>query len=373
MTVADLSGFSSRRLTVLMTVDTVGGVWNYAARLCAALGEVRFVWAQMGPLVWAEHRARIATLPNVVLHESDYHLEWMADAAEDFSTSRGWLAELARREAVDLIHVNGFAHAQLGIEVQSVVVAHSDVLSWWQAVHGCAAPPQWDYYRRRVAAGLAAASRIVAPSGASLSDLASQYPVLAERTAVIANGIDPADYMALPKSPRILAAGRIWDEGKNLGILDVVAPSLDWPIEIAGDVDHPERGRPRFHNVRLLGRLAAAQMAQHLGTAAIFVAPARYEPFGLAVLEAPAAGCALVLGDIRSLRENWHGAALFVPPDDVPALSSALSHLIANAGERARLATAARHRTQRFTIRRAADAYRALYGELLREHRPERA
>ncbi len=32
--------------------------------------------------------------------------------------------------------------------------------------------------------------------------------------------------------------------------------------------------------------------------------PARYEPFGLSVLEAALSGCALVLGDIPSLRES---------------------------------------------------------------------
>lgn len=367
MTVADLAGFGSGRLGVLMTVDTVGGVWNYAERLCAALGEIRFVWGQMGPPVLAEHRSRISRLPNVVLHESDYRLEWMADAAEDLSASRRWLAELARRELVDLVHVNGFAHASLGFEVPSVVVAHSDVLSWWHAVHGCTAPPQWDAYHRGVVAGLATASRIVAPSAAALSDLTKHYPVLIQRTAIIANGIDPSDYSALPKSPKILAAGRIWDEAKNLGILDAVAPSLEWPIEIAGDLDHPEGGKPRFDNIRLLGRLTAAHMAQQLASASIFLAPARYEPFGLAILEAAAAGCALVLGDIPSLRENWEGAAAFVPPDDVPALSSALRHLIAHSGDRARLADAAHQRAQRFTIRRTAAAYRALYGELVRD------
>ncbi|MBV8334960.1 MAG: glycosyltransferase family 4 protein [Alphaproteobacteria bacterium] len=365
MTIADLAGFGSWRLTVLMTVDTVGGVWNYAERLCAALDEIRFVWAQMGPPVLAEHRARIARLTNVVLHESDYRLEWMADAAEDLSAGRRWLAELARREVVDLIHINGFAHASLGIEAPSVVVAHSDVLSWWHAVHGCAAPPQWHAYRRRVAAGLAAARRIVAPSAAVMNDLTTHYPVPIQRAAIIANGIDPSDYRAVPKSPKILAAGRIWDEAKNLQILDAVAPRLDWPIEIAGDVDHPEGGKARFDNVRLLGRLTAAQMAQQLASASIFVAPARYEPFGLAILEAAAAGCALVLSDIPSLRENWRGAATFVPPDDVAALSSALRHLIADTGECARLADAAHRRAQRFTIRRTAAAYHALYGELV--------
>jgi hypothetical protein len=46
------------------------------------------------------------------------------------------------------------------------------------------------------------------------------------------------------------------------------------------------------------------------------VLPARYEPFGLSVLEAALSGCALVPGDIASLRGNWDGVAEFVCPDD---------------------------------------------------------
>ena len=53
---------------------------------------------------------------------------------------------------------------------------------------------------------------------------------------------------------------------------------------------------------------------------------------------AAAAGCALVLGDISSLRETWDGAALFVDPDDPPSLNAAIHALIANPGQRTRLA-----------------------------------
>ena len=52
-----------------------------------------------------------------------------------------------------------------------------------------------------------------------------------------------------------------------------------------------------------------------MGRAAIYALPARYEPFGLSILEAALSGCALVIGDIPSLREIWADAALFVPSD----------------------------------------------------------
>jgi glycosyltransferase involved in cell wall biosynthesis len=107
-------------------------------------------------------------------------------------------------------------------------------------------------------------------------------------------------------------------------------------------------------------------MARHLGCAGIFAAPARYEPFGLAILEAAAAGCALVLGDISSLRENWDGAALFVDPEDPPSLHAAIHALISTAEERTRLAAAARCRARRFTMDRMARAYAALYHDVMR-------
>ncbi len=71
-------------------------------------------------------------------------------------------------------------------------------------------------------------------------------------------------------------------------------------------------------------------MAGWLGRASIFALPARYEPFGLLPLEAALSGCALVLGDIPSLREVWGDAAWFVPPDDRDALTAAIGSLIAS-------------------------------------------
>ena len=47
-------------LPVLMTADAVGGVWHYALALCAALPEIRFVLAVMGPMPSAAQREEAA-------------------------------------------------------------------------------------------------------------------------------------------------------------------------------------------------------------------------------------------------------------------------------------------------------------------------
>ena len=116
--------------------------------------------------------------------------------------------------------------------------------------------------------------------------------------------------------------------------------------------------------VRSLGFLPPEQLARWFRHAAIYAAPARYEPFGLSVLEAALAGCALVLGDIPSLRENWDDAALFVDPDDRDALRGSLQRLIGDPVLRRDLAARAYARSLRFTTERMAtesiDAYAGL-------------
>ena len=73
---------------------------------------------------------------------------------------------LADRHAVDLVHINGYAQARLESGRPSIAVAHSDVLSWWLAVHGEPAPAAWHDYRRQVVCGLRAAACVVAPTRA---------------------------------------------------------------------------------------------------------------------------------------------------------------------------------------------------------------
>jgi glycosyltransferase involved in cell wall biosynthesis len=359
-------GISDRPLRVLVTADAVGGVWSYSMGLCRSLPEMRFVLTTMGPRPVQAQRDAVRNLENVTLVESNYSLEWMVDGGIDFTESCSWLIDLAERFNIDVIHLNGYAHAQLGSELPVLVAAHSDVLSWWTAVHKSAAPPEWDGYRGRVIAGLAAAARVVAPTAAVLDDLERFYVPLTNRASVISNGIDLAAFPAAEKKPVVMAAGRVWDAAKNLTALDAVAPGLSWPVEIAGGIENPDGGIAAFSNVRLLGSLKPPEMARHLGHTSIFAAPARYEPFGLAILEAAAASCALVLGDIPSLRENWDGAAAFVDPECPADLQAVIATLIADPEERNRLAVTARRRARRFTLARMARAYYALYHDLMR-------
>jgi glycogen synthase len=89
--------------------------------------------------------------------------------------------------------------------------------------------------------------------------------------------------------------------------------------------------------------------------------PARYEPFGLSALEAALSGCALVLGDIPSLREIWGDAAIFVSPDDATGFARALNNLIADPESRETLSGRARARALQFSPQRMGEEYLDAY------------
>jgi len=350
---------------VLMTADTVGGVWTYAVELARELDArgVQVAIATMGAPVSAHQREELAGTRRVTLHESTYRLEWMQESEADVQEAGDWLLALERKLRPDLVHLNQYAFGALPFVAPTLMVAHSCVLSWWRAVHGVAAPQEWNAYRKLVRTGLAGAGLVGAPTRTMLDSLAANYGY--DRGGlVLGNAANPDLFTPARKQPVVLAAGRFWDAAKNLAALEQVAPTLDWPVHVAGAYKQPDGGTVVPAGVHCLGELPREELAQHLASAAIYALPARYEPFGLSVLEAALSGCALVLGDIASLREIWGDAALYVAPDDHAALRETLARLIAQPALRARLARAALARAEHFTPGRKCDAYLAAYASL---------
>lgn len=349
---------------VLMSTDAVGGVWHYALDLATALSQrgIRTLLAVLGPAPDADQRKAALAIAGLRLEHSDYPLEWMQHALEQQPQAGAWLQRLAADWKPDVVHLNHFGHGHLPWPAPALVVAHSCVLSWFEHVRGQPAGPAWEDYRQLVQRGLRGAARVVAPTRAMLGDVQRLYGTDAGR--VIFNGRDPRAYNSAAKRPHVLAAGRLWDEGKNLAALARVAPQLAWPVHFGGDAEHPEGGRAELPGVTLLGKLTPAAMAGAMAEASVYALPARYEPFGLSVLEAALSGCALVLGDIASLRELWQDAADFVDPDDDAALARALNRLIDDPDYRRAQAQKARWRAEHFTRQRMVEAYLATYAEL---------
>ncbi|KAA6435922.1 glycosyltransferase family 4 protein [Rufibacter glacialis] len=349
-----------------MTTDTVGGVWTYSLELIRAMAphNVHFYLATMGAAITLRQRQELVALTNVTVYESTYQLEWMDYPWAEVDKAGEWLLELNEQLDPDLIHLNNFCHGQLPWNKPVLMVIHSCVQTWWRAVKGEPAPTGRDYYLSRVREGLRAADLVVAPTQAMLQEAEAVYGTFSEKK-VINNGRDPHHFHFGRKEPFIFSMGRVWDEAKNIALLTQVADQVSWPIYIAGDSTHPATGQNKlFKNVHFLGKLSPREIADWLSRASVYVLPAKYEPFGLSVLEAAFSGCALVLGKINSLQEVWDRSAEFVGTDDAEALATTLQKLVHDEFLRNIMACRAVKKAHDYTSQLMAQEYLQAYAAL---------
>jgi glycosyltransferase involved in cell wall biosynthesis len=354
-------------LRILMTADAVGGVWVYATELACALCEAgnEVMLAVIGPRPRPDQLRPLRGVHGLHLKMTDRLLEWMDPEGTDIKRAGEMLRSIADEFQANVVHLNSFREGNLNWSAPVLIVAHSCVQTWWRACHsGELGGARWSIYCDRVAAGLSAADAWVAPSAAFLDLISATYRPRAQGR-VIRNGLTIAA-RATAKQPYILAAGRLWDEAKNLAAVAAIGSELPWPVRVVGETRGPDGGEVKaaYGQVESLGALPRPALLDEMCDASIFVSPALYEPFGLTVLEAAASGCALVLSDLPSFRELWDDAALFVGPRDRNALRTALQSLCRDEGLRARLQAKARMRARRYSQRAMVGAYLRLYGEM---------
>jgi glycogen(starch) synthase len=353
-------------MKVLLTTDTVGGVWDHTVTLARALDRAgcEVLVAALGE----PRDAKLAQLPaGVQVVWRHYRLEWMPGAAEDVPAAAAWLGELAGLWGAEVVHLNQLAYSAFPFPAPVLVAVHSDVLSWWREVHGGEAPEWLGEYAGWVRDGLRGASAVVTPTAWQAEQVLRSYGVKVDR--VVPNGVEvPEGEPAAPGEALVLSVGRLWDRGKGADLLDEAAGLLGAeapPVHLLGEVEGPsgERFRPR-HCVAH-GRVERDEVDAWMRRASIYVAPSRYEPFGLAPLEAALHGCALVLADIGTFRQLWNGCAEFFAPGDPAALAAALRRVSADPARRERRAAAARERAvTRYTAVRMAAAYLKIYRSL---------
>ena len=309
---------------VLFTADAVGGVWQYSldlARGFAARGMAPLL-AVLGPPPSPSQRAAAGAITGLRLLVTGLPLDWTADCASDVRGAADALAALASREGVQSAHLHAPALAAAAWPVPVVAVAHSCVATWWRAVRGGPLPPDFRWRRDFSAEGLRAADAVIAATRSFADALLAEYGG-ALSIHVVHNGRADPDVAAQPRERAVLTAGRLWDAGKNVAVLDAAAGRLDAPVHAAGPLAFAGE-RIAFRHLHHLGVLNEDALRRRMAATAVFASPARYEPFGLAVLEAAQCGAGLVLSDIPSFRELWDGAARFVPADDADALAAAL-------------------------------------------------
>lgn len=321
-------GVGRRAHRLLMTTDAVGGVWRYSIDLAEGLAAygVQTVLAILGPAVSAAQRAEAKAVPGLSLVDTGLPLDWTATAPSELDQAGARLAGLAALVGASSVHLH--APALVGPArwpAPVVAVAHSCVATWWRAMHDGAMPDDFLWRTRATRAGLFAAQAVIAPTSAHARLVEAVYgPVPIQ---VVHNGGCTVPVQPRSRRPAVLTAGRLWDAGKSVDWLDRAAAELDVPVFAAGPTAGPNGSTVQFTRLQQLGNLAPDVLAAEYAGMTVFASMARYEPFGLAVLEAARAGMALVLSDTPSFRELWDGAAIFVAAeaDLLPALWQALA------------------------------------------------
>lgn len=191
----------------------------------------------------------------------------------------------------------------------------------------------------------------------------------AARAVTIPNGVELPDLGEAHRGEEIVFVGRL-EERKGLGVLlaALAESTLALPVVVIGDGPQREALMARYggDRVRFLGAVDDASKAAVLARAAVVVAPALGgESFGIVLLEAMAAGAAVVASDLPGYREAGGDAVAYVPPGDPAALRARLETLFADPEARAACASAGRTRAASFALDAIAERYRELYGAVV--------
>lgn len=359
---------------VLITADTVGGVWTYARELVCGLVRrgVRVTLVSFGEIPGPHQTEWLDALPNLDYRPTAFRLEWMQDSEDDMLASSAFLESVIHETRPDVLHFNQFYYGALEVDLPRVVVAHSDVVSWWESVHGT--EPQehsWmRWYRDAVRAGLRGATSVVAPSRWMLDATRRVYGDF-QQASVIYNGRSPNLFNPhTTKEDFVLSVGRLWDGAKQVSLL--IEKPLPIVAFVAGTERHPEQqfrgGSIRDGRTRVIfkGPQSEPQLRQLYGRAALYAATSRYEPFGLAPLEAAFSRCAILANDIPTFREVWGDSVLYFRANDSDALAAAVERMSSDRDLRATYANLAYTRArQRYTADRMVDEYVSLYQSLV--------
>lgn len=356
----------SRGARLLMTTDAVGGVWTYSIDLARGLAKaagVETTLVVIGPSPTPDQLAQAYATPSLTVVDTCLPLDWLATEAAEILEVGAAVRGLARGAGADIVHLNSPAlAARGGFSAPVVGACHSCLATWWGAVKDGPMPSDFRWRSQALWQGMLACDVLVAPTAAFAQDTALTYE--APRPFVVHNGRRPMPLGVERREPMVFTSGRLWDEGKNIGVLDRAAALIGAPLHAAGPLQGPTGGPVVLRHAQALGRLSADGVTSWIARAPIYASSARYEPFGLGVLEAAQAGCALVLSDIPTFRELWDGAAIFVDPDHPEGFAAAFNALLAEPAAAERLGQQARARAARYSVEAMTSGMLQIYRHL---------
>ena len=290
------------------------------------------------------------------------------------------LLRFVRRErfqAISLEYPLGYMHYFVWIRrltgIPLVCGLHGgDVRHWIEQ-------PRYD--RRAVRRILRTADRRVAHSESLRAEALQTFGSAADPVQVIPLGIpmppETNGHQSVLPPGYLLTVAKLHSR-KGIDVLLRAIPQLEEtgptpPLVLVGD--GPEQARLEAlaktlgiaTRVYFLGDLPLEQVAPLYRHCRFLVLPSRFEPFGLVLLEAMAAGKAVVATRVGGIPEFVQDGetGLLVPPEDPAALAAAIRRLLEEPSLADRLGARGQALFRRtYTLERVRSEYLALYGEL---------
>jgi glycosyltransferase involved in cell wall biosynthesis len=269
----------------------------------------------------------------------------------------------------------------------SVVTVHD--LSY--AIHPEFAFPRLQrYLARAVPRSIDRARRVIAVSESTKRDICEYYEIAPHRVEVIHHGADPLFHQPTDteifsslaqfglRRPYFVTVGtveprkdhrtllrafeRVRQERDDVSL--VIVGRKGWlSDDIMNEISNAAKRSPVFH----LQDIRDDMLPALYGGSTAMVYPARYEGFGLPVLEAMATGTPVIASTTPALRETASENALYAEPGDVEGFAEHMVGLLTDEGRRARLATLGLQRASQFSWERAAREHLRVYREVAGE------
>lgn len=190
-----------------------------------------------------------------------------------------------------------------------------------------------------------------------------------QKVHIVKHGVDDRYRVnAVPSKEPFLLHVSLASKRKNPEAILEVAERLDERFVLAGSVwpDIVPR-KPAYDNVETPGFVPEDDLIDLYKRASVFYFPTLHEGFGLPVLEAMAAGCAVVTSNVYSVPEVTGGAAILCDPYDVDNHVREIERLLADFDARQALAERAIERSKKFSWRKTAEETIDVYRSVLEE------
>jgi glycosyltransferase involved in cell wall biosynthesis len=297
----------------------------------------------------------------------------------------GRLVDLFRHHSIDIVHSHEFTMGVYG----STAAALAGIPHVFTVHGGLTATKA---LRRRIALrwAIRRSGSAVAVSNATREEFAENLGLPASAFSVVHNGVLPRrgeanrvarEFGITEADTLILAVGNLERNKNHRMLLEALVNlrdaglSTSWKVIIAAGRGGPEHDflldYIRTHGIddRVHIAMGRSDIEDLLALADVFVMPSLWEGLPMALLEAMAAGKAIIASATAGIPEAITNGCegLLVPPGDLGALREALRDLLTNPGQRDELAAAAASRSEReFTVKVMADRYLSIYDSVRR-------